>query len=198
MDRILTVQYKYSQGAEDLYWCPETKKMYVRQSANVEEIVFWLTSVKWSGGYEADCHIRAGITMRVVDKYENILFEEILEKDDWNSGTSAKKTGPFANEAIIKMASELGVGLLDRESWRKWLIEDKEKYGNNDYDDNWLYYESNITKVNIIEEKWYLGKQAFFAELKAEHRISDKKWSEFVVLSDDKSSVLRIAGYKLG
>ena len=139
MVRILTVRYKFTQNAEDLYWCPETKKMYIRQPANVDSIVFWLTSTKWTGGYEADCPIREGITMRVIDKEENILFEETLEKDDWNGGTSAKKVGDFADEAIKKIAAELNDGLTDYYEWKEWVLADKEKFGNKDYDDNWLF-----------------------------------------------------------
>ena len=201
MGRTLTVKYKFSQGAEDLYWCLDTKKMYVRAPANVDDIVFWLTSVKWVGGYEADCPIKEGTNMKVVDKNGEVIFSETLEKDDWNGGTSAKKKGDFADEAIRKIACEVGEKMSRKKDihtsrdWREWLLEDKSKFDYKDYDDNWLYFIPEVIKTKRIGKKTYLGKEVYIEEYKIKHTISGKKWTEYLVLSEDRTTVYRSAGY---
>ena len=106
MGKEIKVRYYSEQGAEELYKNIENNRVYVRQPANVPEIVFWLTSNKWQGGYEADCPIKAGITMIVVDKNENELYRETLVEDNWNSGSSASKKAPFLYEAEKEYAIE--------------------------------------------------------------------------------------------
>lgn len=94
--KTLKVKFKSRQDSEDLYYCPENKRVYVRQPANVPSIVFWYSSSKWSGGYEASCPIREGITFSV--DIDGVEYQETLEEDTWNSGTSAKKVIPFSWE----------------------------------------------------------------------------------------------------
>ncbi len=197
MWRILTVQFRDNQGAEDLYWCPETKKMYIRQPANVDSIVFWLTSQKWTGGYEADCPIKEGITMRVVDRSGTVLFEETLVKDEWNGGTSAKKVGDFAYEAINKIAEKMSEGLSTYDEWKDLLKKEKEKSGDTDYLDNWMYCYCNLIKETALGSDHYLGKKVYLVKRKYEHTKCDAKWTEFAVLTDDKLDYLAIAGYLL-
>lgn len=52
---------------EDLYRCKETGRVFIRQECD-DTHVRWLTASKWREGYEADCHLREGLTLRAVDK----------------------------------------------------------------------------------------------------------------------------------
>ena len=74
--KIITVRFLDRQGCEDLYRCPGTNQVYARQPSNDKEKVFWYTTSKWHGGYEASSHVRAGVLFRVIDASDNILFEE--------------------------------------------------------------------------------------------------------------------------
>jgi len=96
--KIYHVKFKETKRGtgEDLYFCSENRKVYIRQSANVPDIVFWLSSSKWSGGYEASCPIREGISFVV--EHDGVEYTETLVEDTWNSGTSAKKMLPFSWE----------------------------------------------------------------------------------------------------
>lgn len=64
---------------EDLYYCKETGQMYIRQVYN-DHYVRWFTASKWTGGYEADCHIRSGLMIQVTDKAGCVLFEEPVRR----------------------------------------------------------------------------------------------------------------------
>lgn len=197
--RILTVTFKTTQDAEDLFYCKETKKVYARQPANVDDIVFWLTTCKWTGGYEADCPIREGITMRVVDKFGEVLFEEKLEKDTWNGGTSAKKVGEFRRESVNRICSTYAAehGLTSYEEWKKRLTEDVEKHQYKDYVDNWLYWERFELGRAVVADACILGETYKIVRFKCRHRISGKTWEE-TELYDAKQEICEgICGYKL-
>lgn len=196
-EMVRNVVFRGRQGAEDLYWCREKKKMYVRQPANVDSIVFWLTSSKWQGGYEADCPIKEGMVMRVVDKSGKVLYEEKLEKDEWNSGTSAKKVGDFSYEAIKKIAESFAEGRSSHREWRDLLLREKEKAGNADYDENWLYYYYDCVKETVLGTEYYLGQKVFKVKRDCKHSICGVEWSEYAVLTEDKLDCLAIAGYDL-
>lgn len=198
-NRILTVTFKATQDAEDLFYCKETKKVYARQPTNVDDIVFWYTTCKWTGGYEADCHIREGITMRVVDKFGEVLFEETLEKDTWNGGTSAKKVGEFRRESFNRICSTYAAehGLTSYEEWKKWLTEDIEKHQYKDYVDNWLYWERFELGRVVVADACILGETYKVVRFKCRHRISGKTWEE-TELYDAKQEICEgICGYKL-
>lgn len=198
-DRILTVTFKATQDAEDLFYCKETKNVYARQLANVDDIVFWFTTCKWTGGYEADCHIREGITIRVADKYGEVLFEEKLEKDTWNGGTSAKKVGEFRCESINRICSTFAVehSLTSYEEWKRWLTEDIEKYQYKDYVDNWLHWERLELGRVVVADACILGVPHKIVRFKCRHRISGKTWEE-TELYDAKQEICEgICGYKL-
>lgn len=197
MSNIRKVVYKESQGAEDLFWCRATNRIYIRQPTNDKSKVVWLTSSKWTGGYEASCPMREGLTMRVVDRAGNILFEEKIEKLNDAGDTYARKNGDFASEAIQRLAAEFGDSLSSHKEWRSWLLADKEKYRCADYDDNWLYSMSVVENLRIIGTRFFLGKKAYLAEQKCRHEVSDKKWCEYLVLAEDKLPVYALAGYKL-
>ena len=122
-NRVIEVKFKCQQDAEDLFYSPETHKVYARQRSNATGVVFWCTTSKWSRGYEASCRIREGITMRVLDYKDRVCFEETLVHDDWNGGTSAEKKGPFSDEILKAISEEVAkeYNLKRYEDWSKWL-----------------------------------------------------------------------------
>ena len=111
-NRVIEVKFKCQQDAEDLFYSPETHKVYARQRSNATGVVFWCTTSKWSRGYEASCRIREGITMRVLDYKDRVCFEETLVHDDWNGGTSAEKKGPFSDEILKAISEEVAKDIL--------------------------------------------------------------------------------------
>lgn len=197
-DRILTVIFKATQDAEDLFYCKETKKVYARQPSNVNEIVFWRTTCKWTGGYEADCPIRAGITMRVVDNSGDVLFEEKLEKDAWNGGTSAKKVGEFSRESINRICSTYATehALVSYEEWKKWLSADTEKFQYKYYVENWLFWERFELERTTVANVCILGEPYKVVCFKYKHRISGKIWEETEVYDNEERICEGICGYK--
>lgn len=205
MNNVLTVTYKSSQNGEDLFWCKETKKVYIRQPMT-ESGVVWLTTSKWVGGYEASCPMREGLTMRVVDKSGTMLFEEKIEKSESGDGyTYASKNGDFSYEAIRKIVNEfkkkLGNGFKNKltsyEDWKKWILSDKEKYGNTDYDDNWMFYWLEETYLKVIDSRYCLGEKVYIGEQGCRHKVSGKEWIEYLVLSEDKIVTLELIGFRL-
>lgn len=198
-DRILTVTFKSTQDAEDLFYCKETKKVYARQPANVDDIVFWYTTRKWTGGYEADCPIREGVTMRVVDKFGEMLFEEKLEKDDGNGGTSAKKNGEFKREAIRRICNDVMTtnNLSDYEEWKKWLCSDMKSFGYEGYSDNWMYWDTEDVESRIAEKVNVLGLKLKIMVTKARHKISGKEWVSYEIWDKEEEECEGVCGYKL-
>lgn len=198
-NKVITVKYKCTQNAEDLFVGVENNKVYARQPANIDNVVLWLSTSKWSGGYEADCPIREDITMRVVDKFNHIIFEEILEKDGRNGGTSAKKVGEFKREAVTRICAEYAKihSLVGYEEWKKWLIADITKYQYKDYVDNWLYWERATLGKIVVADVTIIGIPYKIVRVKCRHRISGKTWEE-TELWDQKQEICEgICGYKL-
>ena len=195
--RTIEVKFKCKQGAEDLFYSPETKRVYARQPANVDDIVFWYTTCKWSQGYEADCPIRAGITMRVLDYKGKVCFRETLEPDTWNGGTSAKKKGRFYDETLKKLARsvERQNHLKSYEDWSKWLCSFQEQFGNKDYRDNWLHWNVLTVSDEKIAEYELLDGPAYLYKQTRKHEICGKEWVEYEIRDKD-DDVLAICGYK--
>ena len=106
-DNVRVLRFKTSQRGvgEDVYYCKENKRYYIRQETNIDNppTVFWLSCTKghdscgWSG-YEASAPLRAGLIMRVVGKDGNVEFEEVIEQNSWNKDTHAKKVVAFSWE----------------------------------------------------------------------------------------------------
>lgn len=200
MDKAIDVRYIGTQSAEDLFMTTDgSRKVYVRQPANVDDIVFWYTSTKWQGGYEASAPIRPGITMRVVDKDMQPLFEETLHEDTWNGGSSAEKRGPFGRESLDAFLSECDKvqGLKSHNEWRDTLLKDKEAFNNVDYDDNWLYWDTECLFERTLEKfKDGLGETCYLAEEHMRQKTSGREWVCYKVVDDSKTLTLAICGYR--
>ena len=76
---IRTVRFVGMQGTDELFRCIENKKVYIRRRYE-EQYAEWLTTTSWSGGYEPDCHIRSGVSFRLVDRKGNEVFTEKVEQ----------------------------------------------------------------------------------------------------------------------
>lgn len=112
--RIVSFMGDQSGLCEDLYRCKETGRVFIRQECD-DTHVRWLTASKWRGDYEADCHLREGLTLRVVDKSGSILFEEATFQEEGVTGTWAQKVGPFSWEPPKALATTIGSLQKDRE-----------------------------------------------------------------------------------
>ena len=199
MGKTINVRFFASQNAEDLYASVDSpKKVYVRQPANTEGLVFWLTFDKWQGGYEASAPIRADITMRVVDKKDAVLFEETLKSDYTNGDTIAEKKGPFSYEAIKELAAdfEKAHGLKSYTDWRAFVLRDKDAFNNTDYNDNWLYWHVETLEQKILGKAEFLGQKCCFVEEKMKHKISGKEWTSYELMDDKKEITLALCGYE--
>lgn len=199
MGKIINVRFLGSQDAEDLYVSVDSpRKVYVRHPANVDGVVFWLTSNKWQGGYEASAPIRADITMRVVDKKDKVLFEETLKPDFTNGDTSAEKKGPFSYEAIKELAAnfEKEHGLKPHEAWRDFVLQDKEAFNNKDYNDNWLYWHVESLGKKVLGDAEVLGQKFYFVEEKMKHKISGKEWTSYDLMDEKKEITIALCGYE--
>ncbi len=192
-----TVQFMEVQDAEDLYRCRENGKVYVRQQCDNTH-VRWLTSIKWTGGYEASGPLKAGITMRVVDGSDNILFEERLHVEEGYCETVADKAGGFSWEEIKK----IGATFLDLEKlrsyneWKMWMEQAAKEYQYTGYLENWMWCEVEYEKPFVLAKAEYLGKTAYVTFQKATHTISGQTWIVFEVRDNSKLDVLHICGYK--
>ncbi len=203
VERELRVRYQTTQGAEDLYYCPETKRVYIRQPSNVPGMVFWLTASLWHGGYEASCPVKAGIAMVVMDRREeHELFREITVSDGGHD-TFAEKKGEFYREAMNCLCSEIAgkYKLADHKKWRGWLLPDKDKMGYKSYDDNWLYCEDELIENETVESGLsVLGMKVYLRRFRYKHKISNKVWDSYIITSPsdkDGNICLGLCGYAI-
>ena len=163
-------------ACEDLYRTTDKKTVFIRQECD-DDHVYWLTSSKWTGGYEADCHLKEGLVMRVVDGHDKVLFEETIEREDGYSYTTAKKEGPFSWEAIYALAAEIEKQnqLQPYEEWKSWLLADKPGE-NNDYPENWLFATVDYGPYKKLAKLDFLGVSVFATVREAKHRVCGKVW----------------------
>lgn len=170
---------------EDVYRCNESGKVFIRQECN-ETHVRWLTGSKWSGGYEADCHMKEGLLLRVVKKDGNLLFEERISQSSGVIGTWAQKKGPFSWEAINALAAKHAkqLNLHTYEEWKEWLMADAKASGYTGYGDNWLYAMSEYSQPKKIAQHDYLGKTAYAVVQECRHKACGKKWRCYEIRND--------------
>ena len=192
-----TVQFMNVQDAEDLYRCRENGKVYVRQQCDATH-VRWLTSIKWTGGYEASGPLKAGITMRVVDGSDNVLFEERLHVEEGYGDTVADKAGGFSWEEIKKIgAKTLNLEKLrSYNEWKQWVEQTAKKYQYTGYLEDWLWWEVEYETPLVLVRSEYLGKTAYVTVQKATHKISGQTWEVFEVRDSSKLETRHICGYK--
>ena len=96
---IRTVRFVGMQGTDELFRCIENKKVYIRRCYE-EPYAEWLTTTSWSGGYEPDCHIRSGVSFRLVDRKGNEVFTEKVEQIPGYWYPYAVRKGPFYTDCL--------------------------------------------------------------------------------------------------
>lgn len=198
MENVRTVVLMGEQrgSGEDLFRCKETGKVYIRQECD-NEYVRWLTSSKWSGGYEADCPMKEGLEIRISDKAGNVLFVEKIVKEEGYDWTVAKKEAPFSWNAILQAATEIEkkFELKSHDEWKDWILADREAFGHSGYWENWAFGEVDYGPVEKIESLHLLGQKVLVTKQKAKHRISKKEWTDIEIRTVDLTTVLEICGY---
>ena len=196
--RVVTFMGDQRGKYEDLYYCKKTGQVYIRQVYSNSH-VSWLTASKWTGGYEADCHMKSGLIIQVADKAGNILFEEELSDAEDVTGTWAQKNGPFSWEAITGFAKEYKekFGLSTYEEWKAWLMADAKPCGFEGYSDNWLFAMSTHGAYKKISQLHFLGITAYAMVQEEKHNVCGKSWLCYEIKDADLDSTLAICGYKL-
>lgn len=198
MAKVIEVKFYAQQGSEELYVSANGKTMYIRQPMQTNERVVWTTATKWSGGYEADTPIKAGITMKVISgnrrKDKVIHFEEVLEAGESGS-TSAEKKEFFVHEQLANAAKGYvkEKALRPYDSWAKWLLNDTSKYNYTGYPDNWLHFGTDVLETQHIDTLNILGHTYSVVETAWKHQICGKTWN-VVEIKDTKGSVVELCG----
>lgn len=195
---IRTVRFIGKQNAEDLYRCEENGRVYVRQRCD-NKVVRWLSSIKWRGGYEANCPLKEGLVLRIVDKKKQLLFEETVVKAEGYGDTVAFKVAPFSDEAIDRVAKDIAVRykLSSYTDWKTQLMRSAREHKFTGYSDNWCYAEVKYRKVRTLFPVEYLGVTAYCTEQEATHKVSGQKWTCVEIRDEKKETVLEICGYIL-
>ncbi len=175
---VRIVSFMGDQGGlcEDLYRCKETGRVFIRQECD-DTHVRWLTASKWRGGYEADCHLREGLTLRVVDKSGSILFEEATFQEEGVTGTWAQKVGPFSWEPPKALAKEYEqrLDLRPYEEWKAWLMAEAKASGFAGYAENWLFAMTEHEEPEKIDKIDYLGLTAYVTVQEDLHKVGWQK-----------------------
>ena len=105
---IRTVRFVGMQGTDELFRCIENKKVYIRRCYE-EPYAEWLTTTSWSGGYEPDCHIRSGVSFRLVDRKGNEVFTEKVEQIPGYWYPYAVRKGPFYTDCLRDLSQKVAV-----------------------------------------------------------------------------------------
>lgn len=195
---IRTVRYKCTQSAEDLFFCEETKQVYIRQPSDSAH-VRWLTASKWSGGYEASCCMKEGLILRVVDKHGKVMFEEQIGNEDGYSGTIADKKAPmkseWVNETVKAMMERFSI--VPYEKWKAKLMEQAAAFHFKGYYENWCFWETTDKKEEKIEKVFSpYGVPFWVVATTTEHKVCPLEWLEYDLKSEDCLTNEAIIGYQ--
>lgn len=194
--RTITVKFFERQGCEDLFRDYSSNRVYARQPSNDSDKVFWYTTSKWNSGYEASSHVKEGITFRVTDRSDNVLFEETLVSA--NSGTYAIKKGEFYSEALKKMAQRYKdiLHLISHEEWRERLVKEKKKHSFSGMTDNWIYCEHTTLLRSYIDSVKLLGKEKHIIIEKCRHDRCSLEWFAVTIAESFGEATEAICGYQ--
>lgn len=192
---IRTVRFIGKQSAEDLYRCVETGRVFIRQRCDKEN-VRWLTGHKWSGGYEADCSVKAGLKIVVIDSTGRMLFAEDVIRDESYGGNVARKVGRFWDEELKKIAADTAsqANLKSWDYWKLMMVRSAKKYKFTGYSDNWCY-DAIYLEPNLLFTFECLGKKCCCTVQEATHKVSGQSWKCVELRDESKITVLAICGY---
>ena len=193
----IAVHYLGNQGAEDVFKCRETGKVYVRQPGGPKgknkryPRVCWLTGAKWTGGYEAAFPIKPGVIMDVMSMDGS--FSKICSSEKIGLEGQCRSTFPFSYECYKEIAEDLSASCQHSYSeWHKWICKGKP---DNVYKDNWIYgdLEEMEAKAPTLCGN-YLGKGLYLSRRTLKH-IPTGKIFACHELVDAQETVLAICGY---
>ena len=189
----LLVRFRERKSAEDLYWCEERKKVFLRQPYG-DHHVRWLTTTDCM---EADCSLREGMTLHVVDLNGKELFQETIVRQKDGDPLYAVKSGPFSYEALKSLEKEYASRMFLRsyEGWKRWLMDSAEEYGFVGCSDSWLYdadHEPYRTRAILN----YLGKRIRLASSRSTHRVCKKSWIRFQLMDESLETCLGLCGFQ--
>lgn len=179
MNDLRIVKFKETQGAEDLFFCPDRNTVYLRQPCD-DDYVRWLTTSKWAGGYEANAPMRTGLTIRVIGDNGDTLFEEEITKQPGYSDTVAAKKASFHADVLKDMTADMQkrYSLKGYDEWRNWLLQMKPaSYAG--YDDSWLFCENQTVELKHVEAIRVYGKVHSLVRYHIRHKLSGAEYTEY-------------------
>lgn len=196
---IRKVRYAGTQSAEDLYRCVETGRVYARQICDKQH-VRWLTTSRWSGGYEPSMPIKAGLVMQIVDNACTPLFDETIFRKDGYSDPVAEKKAPFWREAVKEQAKNLAenMNLSDHKQWWAWLMAEADALGYKGEPDNWLYCDTvSGDKAKTIGHVQILGESLCITSQTVLHTACGKSWEIIEIRYAGLNQIEEICGYRM-
>lgn len=196
---IRSVCFMRRQDAVDLYRCQDEGKhnrVYARMSCG-DGTVKWLTTSRWSGGYEPDCPMKAGLELRIVDGDGSLLFTEVIEHGDESRDNYAVSKAPMSRDEEKRIAHTWAEkhSLLPYEEWRKNLLQARNLYAPSEIADHWLYCYANTistAKESIVDA---LGRRLYVECCEMEHTTSHQRWKVYMLKQDNYTN-LEICGYE--
>lgn len=91
---VIFVGEKYGHCA-DIYKVLVSGELLIRQQDS-KDIVKWTTATKI---YEADCPLKDGLTLNIIDIHSKLIFSETTYSTEWNDHGQADKKYPFSWES---------------------------------------------------------------------------------------------------
>ena len=196
--KVITVRFLKTQGAEDLFVAVpgNLRKVYVRQPID-DKHAMWLTTSKWSGGYEASCPISAGVVFYIVDPNGNYASMEAVQRFDGFFYPVAYKQFPFFGKWLVNASQQTANnhGLKTHEEWKSYLMSGG-LYDGRDYLDNWLYCNSVETAVVMTGALSYLGNPVSIIRRSYRHDPTGRKYHRYSLETADCISCLALCGYE--
>lgn len=199
-----TVRFMRRQDALDLYRCVDADKntrVYARMLRTTDpnsETVHWTTTSRWTGGYEPDCPLKAGIALKIVDDGGNYLFTEVVTGGDSPERRFAVKQAPFSYEEEKRLSEKIAKEnqLISWEEWSVEMTRSRNQYAPSEYIDNWKFapqYRRNISTTNAYVRDG-LGRRLRIECSLIEHTVSQQKWYEYSLM--DGPDCVAICGFK--
>lgn len=213
MSEIRKVQYMHSDNSVDLYRRVDGTRrgvVYARMplirlpaqgNATECKVAQWLTTSRWSGGYEASGPVKAGLTFEIVDENQTLYTEEVSEElCQQGLPGAAYAVAPFYDDACKAEAAavEQTFNLQPHKKWREWLLTDMPE---GEEPDNWLYCSSSTICVHMLHQVFVLGKRYVAQATRYRHNASGKEWWAYTIdetKGNKVISTIAICGYRLG
>lgn len=196
-NNIRTVRFFANQGAEDLYKCDETESIYVRQPVDTQgKYVKWCATSKYSGGFEADCPLKEGLAMHIVDNTGCLMFCEKMVPAEWDSGQISEKTAPFSYEALKVLGKSIAnrYGLpMSYDQWAAWLIQKAPDTFKGERD-TWLY-DATKEDAEVLSKEFVLGQPVLVVRTEYQHNLCSARYAVYEV-RNLVNTVLEICGFE--